>query len=169
LEQCFSYQDGYAYHSHLEYVDGGYTANTAPSSTTTDVVELTIYDSIAYGKHQHLSINTTTTDAAEIPVCDSIAYGSHQAMHTDTDLEYERLDQPVHTYEILDQDKITEDKTEHSDNIAFGNLQPIHTNTNPEYETLDQLVHTYGALDQDEKMEDKPKYSGASTNYAPSD
>ena len=91
-------------------------------------------------------------------------------MHTDTDLEYKRLDQPVHIYKVLDQDKIAEDKAVHSNNIAFGNLQPmhtfppIHTNTNPEYERLDQVVHTNGTLDQDEKMEDKPEYSGASTD-----
>ena len=78
-------------------------------------------------------------------------------MQTNTDPEYERLDQLVHAYERRDQDKKTEDETEHSDNIAFGNLQPMHTlqhmhtNTEPEYERLDQLVHT----GQDKKMEDK--------------
>ena len=107
---------------------------------------------------------------------DNIAFGNLQPMHTlqhvhtNTEPEYERLDQLVHTR----QDKKMEDKLDCSESIGFGNLQsmrilqPIHTNTNPEYERLDQLVCTY-ETEQDEKMDDKTEYSGASTNYVPSD
>jgi len=58
------------------------------------------------GNPQHLHLNTITTDAAEIQICDNIAYGNLQANNNP---EYVRLDQPVYTYETLNQD---EDKPE---------------------------------------------------------
>ena len=111
LRTKFPYQECNVDHSHLKSAAGGHTAKTATPSTTTGAAELFIHDNIAYGNPQHLHLNTITTDAAEIQICDNIAYGNLQA---NTNPEYERLDQLVHTYETLNQDEKMEDKPEHN-------------------------------------------------------
>ena len=85
LRTKFPYQECNVDHSHLKSAAGGHTAKTASPSTTTGAAELCVHDNIAYGNLQ-----------------------------ANTNPEYERLDQPVHTYETLNQDEKMEDKPEHN-------------------------------------------------------